>query len=461
MQREAENFDLIVIGSGGGVKVALPAAARGLKTALIEKDACGGTCLNRGCIPSKMLIYPCEQVSRMRRGAGLNITHASGAGVDFSALVERTCRTVDSMSAELEKKFRATPSLELIKGIAAFEGDKVIGVNGRVLSAPLIVIATGSFPLVPPLPGLAGTPFMTSREALRCKKLPSRLIVIGGGYIAVELGFVYATAGADVTFMVRSRLLRQEDPEISAEFAAEFSRHHHVLTGAGLHSIAYEDGVFSVDVTDDRGRMLHYEAEGLLLANGVVPAVAELNLDKAGIARDDNGFIKVNEYMQTSVTGIYAIGDVAGNYLFRHTVNYEGEFLEKKLLDKLETGPLDYGPVPHAVFSSPEVAGVGLTEPQACAAGYDCLIGRARYAESNPGEARGLEYGLCKLIFDRKTGYLLGAHIVGEEAASLVHMLIAAMKHGATLDSLVDTIVIHPALPEVIRDAWRDARRSL
>ncbi len=453
-----ETFDIIVIGSGGGVKVALPCAAAGLKTALIERDACGGTCLNRGCIPSKMLIYPCEQVVRMRRSAGLNIRGAQDASVDFSALVRRTSETVDAMSAGLEKRFSNNPPLELIKGSAGFVGNRTICVNGRLLSAPQIIIATGSRPMVPDIPGLAETPFMTSREALRCEKLPRKLLVIGGGYIAVELGFVYATAGSDVTFLVRSRLLRKEDPEIAAEFSREFTRHHNVLEGVDFLSVDHSSGVFTVEALDAAGKQLSLKADGLLVAAGVVPETVDLALDNAGINTTEDGYIAVDDFMETTVPGIYAIGDVAGKYLFRHTVNYEGEYLERLLKAKAARVPLDYGPVPHAVYSSPEVAGVGLTEPEARAAGYDCITGVARYAESNPGAARGLEHGICKLIFDRASQRLLGAHICGEEAAAIVHMLIVAMKNRATLNDLRDIIVIHPALPEVVRDAWRGVR---
>lgn len=453
-----EEFDFSIIGSGGGVKVALPAAARGLKTALIERDACGGTCLNRGCIPSKMLIYPCEQVMRIRRAAGLNICGARDAAIDFKALVQRTSKTVDAMSAGLENKFGSTDNLELIKGSAKFVDNRTISVNGRLLTSPLIIIATGSRPMIPDIPGLAETPFMTSREALRCEKLPRSMLVIGGGYIAVELGFVYATAGSDVTFLVRSKMLRKEDPEISAEFAREFSQHHKVLEGLDIQSVDHVSGEFTVNVLDAAGKHMKLKAEALLVAAGVVPETADLALENTGIETTDDGYIIVDDYMESTVPGVYAIGDVAGKHLFRHTVNYEGEYLEKILLSGMPRIPLDYGPVPHAVYSSPEVAGVGLTEPEALAAGYECVTGTALYADSNPGGARGLKHGICKLIFERGSRLLLGAHICGEEAAAMVHMLIVAIKNRATLDDLRDIIVIHPALPEVVRDAWRNVR---
>ncbi|MCA1809623.1 MAG: NAD(P)/FAD-dependent oxidoreductase [Kiritimatiellia bacterium] len=451
-----QDFDLIVLGSGAGLMLARAAAEKGLRTALIESDACGGTCLNRGCIPSKMLIYPCARAAAMRRSSGLNLVHA-GVKVDFAALVARTCRTVDSYSAGLEHRLHETPGLELIRARASFVGPRIVEAGGRRLTAPLVLIATGSRPAVPSIPGLADTPYMTSRAALRRDTLPRRLLVIGGGYIAVELGFVYAAAGADVTFLVRSRLLRHEDPEIAAEFARAFASRHNIRSGTMVTSVEHTGGVFRATVRDAAGNQDVLQAEALLVAAGVVPETDGLNLASANVAVDEHGHVLVDGHLRTSAPGVYALGDVIGRHLYRHTANYEAKYLIRCLLEGA-AAPLDYGPVPHAVFSDPEVAAAGMTEPQARTAGHDCVIGTARYADSTPGEARGLTDGLCKLIFDRPTRRLLGAHLVGEDAATLAQVMVAAMKQKATLDTLLDTIVIHPALGEILADAWTDAR---
>ncbi len=453
-----ESFDVLVVGSGGGALVARAAAARGLRTALLERDACGGTCLNRGCIPSKALIVPCELAARLRRAPALNLRLPGPPTVDFPALVRRTSATIDAYSQRLETTFRQTPNLELVRGEARFTGPRTFTVAGRTLTAPLVFVASGSRPRLPPIAGLAGTPYMTSREALRRESLPARLLVVGGGYIAVELGFVYAAAGARVTFLVRSRLLRREDPEIAAEFARAFGRHHDVRTGVAIRSVRHAGGLFAVTLDDTAGRSAPLEAEALLVAAGVEPDTAALDLDRAGIRSNAEGFIRVNDCLETSAPGVYAFGDVIGRHLYRHTANHEARYLVRRTLDRATDAPLDYGPVPHAVFSDPEVAGVGPTEPQARAAGLEIVVGRARFAESTPGEARGLEDGLCKLIFDRPSRRLISAHLVGQDAATLLQGLVLAMTHGATLETLLDTIVIHPALPEILADAWHDAR---
>jgi dihydrolipoamide dehydrogenase len=289
---------------------------------------------------------------------------------------------------------------------------------------------------------------MTSAEALRRTDLPRRLIVIGASYIAVELGTAYAGAGAQVDFIVRSRFLRQEDKDIALAFAEQFSKTHQVHQGMVPDKVTFEEGQFTVASQD---RIL--QGDALLIAAGTTPCTDNLGLDNTQIQTNNQGNIQVNDHLQTKVPGIYALGDCVGNYLFRHTVNYEGEYLVRAVLEESTDMPLDYGPVPHAVFTHPEIAGVGLTEEQAQARGLDYEVGRSFYANSNAGLARGYDHGLAKLLIDRNTRHILGAHILGPEASNMIHLFIVAMKTRATLHDLLDMIFIHPALPEIARDA--------
>jgi dihydrolipoamide dehydrogenase len=456
-----KDYDVIVIGSGGGMKVALPAAAMGLKTALLERESVAGTCLNRGCIPSKMLIYPTELPGRLRAAERINVTAAGDMKVDFPALVERTSRTVDAMSESQRRSLAQTPHLDFYADHGTFIAERTLRVGDAEIRAHKVFIATGSKPGIPAIPGLKNTPFMTSREALRRTDLPARLLVIGAGYIAVELGTAYAAAGAEVTFLVRSRFLRHEDREVAEAFARVFGKTHDICQGLSPARIHFEDGLFSVTCSGSEGRDIRHQADALLVATGVTPCTDDLDLDRTGVQVDEAGYIRVDGHLRTACEGVYALGDCVGNYLFRHTVNYEGEYLVRSALQGETGAPLDYGPVPHAVFSDPEIAGVGLTEEEALAQGHPFVVGRGRYAESNAGLARGYQYGFAKLLVDRKTRRLLGAHILGDEASDLIHILIMAMKLQGTLDQLLDTIFIHPALPEVVRDAARDAYRQL
>ena len=453
---ETQQYDIIVIGSGGGMKIALPAARMGLKTALIEQDAVAGTCLNRGCIPSKMLIYPTELPHLLREATRINVHSDTLPKIDFPALVTRTSQTVDGMSQRQRESLLTMDNLDFMAEHAEFVSDKVIQAGPHRLTAPKIFIATGSKPLIPNIPGLVDTPYMTSTEALRRTDLPHRLIVIGASYIAVELGTAYAGAGAEVDFIVRSRFLRQEDQEIAHVFAAQFGKHHRVHQGIEPSQVTYQNGQFSVTLGNHS-----IEADALLIATGTVSYTDELGLENTGIQTDAQGNIQVDGHLHTAVDGVYALGDCVGNYLFRHTVNYEGEYLVRTVLENGPDVPIDYGPVPHAIFSHPEVAGVGLTEEQAQTQGLDYVVGRGHYADSNAGLARGYDHGFTKLLIERSSRRILGAHILGPEASDMIHLFIMAMKTGATLDTLLDTIFIHPALPEIARDAARDAVMAL
>jgi len=434
-----KHYDIIVIGSGGGVKIALPAASVGLKTAFIEQDAVGGTCLNRGCIPSKMLIYPTELPGLIREAHRINVTSDSSTRVEFAALIRRINETVDSMSADQRSKIEHTPNLDFYPVHAEFISDRVLQAGEDELAADKVFIATGARPQIPDIPGLAGTPFMTSREALRRTDLPDRLIVIGAGYIAVELGSAYAAAGTDVEFIVRSRFLRQEDREVAEAFSHVFGKTHSVCK-------------------DTSGQQRVFTGDALLVATSVVPCTDDLGLRNTSIKTDENGFIRVNNCLRTEVDGIYALGDGVGNYLYRHTVNYEADYLVRTVLRGGADEPIDYGPVPHAVFSVPEIAGVGMTEQQAVEQHKDYVVGKASYKDSNAGLARGYEYGFVKVLVEHPTRRIIGAHILGDEASNMVHLFIAMMKKEGTLDDLLDMIFIHPALPEIARDAARDAQ---
>jgi len=453
-----KQYDAIVIGSGGGMKIALRAASMGLKTAMIEQGAVGGTCLNRGCIPSKMLIYPTELPRLIREARRINVLSDSSAKIEFEALIRRISETINAMSANQRSALEHTENLDFYPVHAEFLSDRVLRAGKEELTAEKIFIATGARPYIPDIPGLADTPFMTSTEALLRTDRPDRLIVIGGGYIATELGGAYAGAGADVTFIVRSRLLRHEDREIAEAFSRAFRRSHSVHPGMVPMRVDYDSGQFSVTCRDASGKQNVFVGDALLVATGVTPCTDDLGLQNTGVVTDESGFIQVDGFMRTDVDSVYALGDCVGNYLYRHTVNYEAEYLIRTVLQDIAKEPIDYGPVPHAVFSMPEIAGVGMTEEQAIEQDKDYVVGKASYADSNAGLARGYEVGFVKLLVERSTGRILGAHILGDEASDMIHLFIAMMKKEGTLDDLLDMIFIHPALPEIARDAARNAR---
>lgn len=456
-----KEYDLIVIGAGGGTKISTPAAKMGHKVAIIEKEDLGGTCLNRGCIPSKMLIHPANMLEAARNLEKYSITHTGEFKTDFASLVSRVTKTVMGESAGIGENYKDIEKLDHYAGVATFVDDNTIEVNGEQLTAPKIIIATGSRPSVPPIPGLEGTPFMTSREALRNETLPKRLLVLGGGYIATELGHVYNAMGSETVFFVRSGYLGHEDETIAEEFQKTFEQKHTTRYGTKDLSVSYEDGTFTLSGIDPDGNEFSESGDALFVATGVVPNTNGLGLENTSIKTNDKGYIEANDHLETTASGVYAIGDVVGNYLFRHSVNFEGEYLLGQLFEGDTPAAIDYPPMPHAVFTSPEIGGVGKTEKELRDEGVNYLAVTHKYLHSAQGMARLPEEGLVKLMFDRDTKKLLGAHIIGDEAATMVHQLIMAMTLDATSTDLLRMIYIHPALPEIVRNAVRKAEVEL
>lgn len=452
------DYDVIVIGSGAGLNIARNAASGGYKTAFIEKDRLGGTCLNRGCIPSKMFIYPAVTADSIRDVQKLDIRMAVEPVIDFTALTNRVNDYTFQVSEDLKKDILLTKNLDFYHGRASFVSDREIVINGQTISGRKIFIGSGARPAIPDIDGLADSGYMTSTDALTRRSLPASMVVLGAGYIAAELGYAYSAFGCQVDFVVRSRFLRQEDDEVSALFQKRFCENHSVHLGWTVTRVSKKNNLFNLNCDGPDGRNMTLTSEALLIATGVVPDTDTLGLENTAVTRSREGYIRVNSHLETAVPGVYAFGDAVGNYLYRHTANYEAKYLVQQHFLHVPDKSIDYGPVPHAVFSSPEIAAVGLTEQEAMAAGMEFVKGTAEYRNSAPGKARGISHGMVKLLFNKKKRTLIGAHIIGDEAATMIHLFIVCMKLNGTIDDLLDTIFIHPALAEVAKEAVLDAR---
>jgi len=385
----------------------------GLKVACIEKDALGGTCLNRGCIPSKMLIHPADVADEIKHAHRFDIKNNPQFDVDFKKLITRISNTVDHDSQGIVKGYSKNPNIDYYHCKAEFLSNKILQVGKDEITADKIFIGVGARPSIPRIDGLEGTPYMTSTEALRNTKLPKSLIVIGASYIAVELGHAYGALGCDVHFLVRSRMLRQEDSDISAEFQKVFSKKYNVHTGVTPTKIEYIRNKFKITLSTTDGPEKLISSEALLIATGVTPNNDTLKLEQTDIELRKGGFIKVDEYLQTTVKDIYAMGDCVGNYFFRHSVNFEGEYLFNSVFKNKRSKPIQYPPVPHAIFSNPQVAGVGKTENQLKKEGANYVVGLNRYIDSAMGMALLSDYGFCKILIETNTEKILGAHIIG------------------------------------------------
>ena len=447
----AQRFDVIVIGSGSGLDVANGLASRGLRVAIAEKGPLGGTCLNRGCIPSKMLLHSADVMETIRTADRFGI-HVKGFDVDFAAIVRRVTETVDKDSAGIERAFQSIDNPKLFKGHARFVGMKTLEVGGETLQADRILIASGGRPLIPDIPGLRGSGYITSDEALRLTAQPRELTILGGGYIAAELAHFFGSLGTRVHIVHRHPVLvPREDEEVSRRFTGIFREKHDVLTGYEAVRVSKDEGIFQVTVRGVRGDERVLSSDTLLVAVGRTPNSDLLDVAKTGVKTDTKGFVVTDEYLRTNVPGIYALGDAVGHFLFKHSANLEAQYDYYNLLDPENSIPVDYAAMPHAIFTSPQIAGVGRTEQELKAAKTPYRVGRYNYIDTAMGEALEDRTGFVKLLVAPDTGKILGCHILGTDAATLIHEVLVAMKSGdGTVDNLTRTVHIHPALSEVV-----------
>lgn len=448
-----KNYDAIIIGGGAGLKIARPAADLGFKVAVVEDTHLGGTCLNRGCIPSKMLIHPADVIQQMRESDVYNIHLDGKIHVDIEKLATYVNQTVDGESKSIYPLYENHKNIDLYNCRAEFVDKYTLNVGNQIIKGDKIFIAVGARPFIPHIEGLEGTPYITSTELLRSTKLPKSIAILGAGYIACELGHYLDAMGVKVHFILRSKFMKALDEAIQEHFQKIFEKRFNVVK-MNPEKVSYQDGSFLIEGDVDK-----VEAEGLLVAAGVEPNSDTLNLKKTEVEADERGFIKVNEHLETNQPNVFAFGDIIGRNLFRHSANFEGEYLLEEHFQKGEhRQAIAYPPVPYGVFTWPQIAGVGKVERELKEEGRDYIVGLNAYQNSAMGMALQKEEGLVKLLFDAKTHKLLGGHVVGEQATTMCHMIIAYMNMEATLEDMLRTIYIHPALPEIIRNAARKAK---
>jgi len=459
-----EKFDLIVIGSGSGLDVANAAATQhGLKVAIIEKDKMGGTCLNRGCIPSKLLIHSAD-VAEVIKNAGIFGIKVDGFSVDFEKIVERVNTITDSHSAAIRKSYENSDNPKLFARECRFVGKKMIALGGTnvndevIITAENILIASGTRPKIPKIKGLQESGYITSDESLRLKRQPRTLTFIGGGYITCELAHFYGSLGTEINIIqIEEVLIPKEDKEISHKFTEVFSKKYNVYLGYNVELVFKDDSNTFHIVAKNKfsGKMLELNSEQLFIAVGRVPNSDSLDIIKTDVKLDENGFILVDQYLETNIKGIFALGDVVGHYQFKHNANNEARYAyHNMLVPDTKKVPVDYTAMPHAIFSSPQVAGVGFTEQQLSIKGIDYQKSIYPYIRTGMGEAIEDRDGFVKFLVSRNDKKILGCHIIGTDASTLIHEVLVAMKAGdGSVQSITKTIHIHPALSEVIARA--------
>ncbi len=451
-----KKFDLIVIGAGSGLDVASAAHSKGWKVALVEKGPMGGTCLNRGCIPSKMVIHSADVAEQIRNAGKFGIK-VKGFEVDFGSITRRASKEVDGDAAGIEKAIRSARNYSLYKNEGKFTGPKTLKVGDEEITSDKIVIAGGTRPAIPKIPGLESVEYMTSTEALRLTEQPKSMVIIGGGYIAAELAHFYGALGTKITIIeTASRLLSSADAEISGKFTEVFGKKYDLLLEHTVQKVSKEGKLIAVTAQKIGGKgEVVVKAEKLLIAAGRVPNTDILDVAKAGIKVNPRGFIETNDFLETNIPDIWAFGDIAGKYQFKHSANHEGGYVTDYLLSLGNKKPVEYGAMPWAVFSSPQVAGAGNTEEQLKAESVEYAIGKYEYKNTGMGSALLEEDGFVKVLVDRTSNKILGCFIIGPEASTLIHEVVVAMMSGdGTVENVWKSIHAHPALSEVVQRAF-------
>ncbi|RLV47743.1 mycothione reductase [Nocardioides mangrovicus] len=451
------HYDLVVIGTGSGNTIVTD-DFEGRRVAIIERGVFGGTCINVGCIPTKMFVHPADISRSAAHGPDLG-ARTSSDGVDWPAVRDRVFGRIDPISVGGLDYREGLDYVDMIVGDARFTGPRTLTValdaGGEVeISGDQVVIAAGSRALVPDLPGLDSVEHHTSDTVMRLATLPDRIAIVGGGYIGAEFAHVFSGFGSQVTQIHRGdALLQAEDTDVATRFTAIAQQQWDVRL---LTTVA------SVEKTAD-GIRLHLSegddvvVDTLLLATGRVPNGDQLDLDRAGVDLDDQGFVVVDEHQRTTAEGVWALGDVSSHEMLKHVANQDARVVQHNVLHPDEPMTTDHRHIPHAVFSSPQVAAVGLTEREARSQGLDVAVATKAYGDVAYGWAMEDTSHFVKLVGERGTGRLLGAHLIGPEASILVQPLIQAMSQDVGVEGLArGQYWIHPALTEVVENALLD-----
>lgn len=454
---QTRHFDLVIIGTGSGNSVIGPDHDE-LDIAIIEKGLFGGTCLNVGCIPTKMFVYPADVVGAATHAQRLGVTHAE-AQVDWPAIRDRIFGRIDQIPPAGERYRQSLPNVTVYKGQAKFVGERTIDTGtGEVITADQVVVAAGGRPIMPSIPGLEKADpargVHTNDTVMRMESLPKRMIILGAGFIAAEFAHVFATFGVELEWLQRSDIaLRDEDETVSRVFTEYAVEHNGLQLNTTVTDASYDGGVWTLTAQTPEGERT-YEAETVLIAIGREPNTDLIDAAAGGIAMHPDGRIIVDEYQRTNVPGVWALGDISSDWQLKHVANLEARTIAHNLVHPDDLIASDHRFVPHAVFGYPQIASVGATEQQLVADGADYLVKIQKYGDVAYGWAMEDQLGFCKVLADAKTGHILGAHILGYQASTVIQPLIQAASFGQTAHEVArGQYWIHPALAEVVENA--------
>lgn len=448
-----KTYDLIIIGGGRASNLAKKAGNLGKKVALIEKSSLGGTCANRGCVPSKLLIAYAD-VIRSIESSQKHFISSEIKEIDIKKIFENNNSFIDSVDDSYKSKLNE--NVDLYRGIGSFISDKVIKVNDEKLTASKIIIATGTKPLKPPFENA-----WTSDDIFPLDDIPKSITIVGSGFIACELANVFSALKINTTLIVRSEtLLSSEDKQIQEVFKEEFSKYVNIEFNTTIKDAKYKDGYFDIALENKDKNTKQHKSQALLYAIGRESNAEDLKLENTSIQVDERGFIKRDEYFQTNAKDVYVVGDAAGKYMLQHAAAYEMNHLFKVLYED-EKQALKFKYMPHAVFTHPEIASVGLTQKQAQEQNLDFIASKSIWKASAKAQGMKIDYAFTKFIVDKNTYEILGCHMIGPQSSTMIHQVLTLMHIDNDIRHLKNMLYIHPALSEELLPAAINAIKKI
>jgi len=452
-----KKYDIIAFGTGSAMNIVSEAFSLNpnYRVAVIENENVGGICLTRGCIPSKMLLYPAEVIHETKR-LGIFGIDAKIKKINFNQIITRVRESIMHESKTIEANLKAFPKIDLYQTTGEFVDDYTVKVGDEVIKGDKILLCIGSRPLIPPIKGLKEVGYITNKDILNLKSQPKSLAIIGGGYIAAEFGFFFNMMGTKVTIIeMLPRMVSTEEPEISELLKRDFEKQGiTVMTNHKAVEVTKKNGKkIIVAENTQTGDTVEVAADEILVAAGRKSNADITKVEKTGVKTDKNGWIIVNDYFETTKPNIWACGDALGRYMFKHVANYESQLVFYNAFLGKKVKP-DYHAVPHAIFTYPEIASVGMKQEEAMK-NHDILIGYYPYEQTAKGEAMALKDYFVKVIVEKETYKILGAHIIGPHASILMQEIINLMyTREQTAIPIFEGMHIHPALSEVVERAF-------
>jgi dihydrolipoamide dehydrogenase len=451
------DYDLIIIGSGpGGYVAAIRASQLKLKVAVVERAELGGICLNWGCIPTKSLLKSAQVFEYLTHASDYGITISGEVKPDFTAMVARSRNVADGMSKGVQFLFRKN-NIEHLKGFGRLAGANSVEVqdadgNRKKYTAKNIIVATGARSKELPNLKQDGKKIIGYREAMSLEKQPGSMVVVGSGAIGSEFANFYQSLGTNVTLVeFLPRIVPVEDEEVSKQLERSFKKiKMKVMTDSTVESVDTSNEKCKVTIKTPKEQEI-VEADIVLSAVGITTNIEDIGLESAGV-KTDNGKVVVNDYYETSVPGIFAIGDIVHGPALAHVASAEGIICVEKIAGK-EVEPLDYKNIPGCTYTTPEIASCGLTEAAAREAGYDIKVGKFPFTASGKASASGAKEGFVKLIFDAAYGELLGAHMIGANVTEMIAEIVVARKLETTAHEIIKSVHPHPTMSEAIMEA--------